>query len=195
MGVRVEPRSNNAIAAGLSSFTGTSHHQKLDLARHPEKATPTSTTLRPKDRPLVNDFLPEAEFAELLRKWFGNMSRALLPGRGFLSWGGYGNLGNYPPALAESGLYFSQGIVWNKCHPVLTRKDFMVPSRLPSTAGRKVPRISSSARTTRPICGDQEGQPAVDGASHGEARRARRACDPVQLASGRERARPVRRLR
>src|SRR5262249_16252855 len=40
-------------------------------------------------------------------------------------WGGYANLGNYPPALAESGLYYSQGIVWNKLHPVLTRKDFM----------------------------------------------------------------------
>jgi integrase len=37
--VKVEPRSNNAIAAGLSSFTAT-HHQGLDLARHPSKATP-----------------------------------------------------------------------------------------------------------------------------------------------------------
>lgn len=33
--VRVEPRSNNAIAAGLSSFQGTTHHQGLDVARHP----------------------------------------------------------------------------------------------------------------------------------------------------------------
>ncbi len=40
-GVRVEPRSNNAIAAGLSSFQGATHHQALDLARHPEKAQPT----------------------------------------------------------------------------------------------------------------------------------------------------------
>jgi ParB-like chromosome segregation protein Spo0J len=38
--VQVEPRSNNAIAAGLSSFEAT-HHQKLDVARHPEKAQPT----------------------------------------------------------------------------------------------------------------------------------------------------------
>src|SRR5438552_2012969 len=37
-GVHVEPRSNNAISAGLSSFEGTKHHQGLDLARHPEKA-------------------------------------------------------------------------------------------------------------------------------------------------------------
>jgi len=35
--VKVEPRSNNAIAAGLSSFQGTSHHQGLDVARHPGK--------------------------------------------------------------------------------------------------------------------------------------------------------------
>jgi len=37
--VKVEPRSNNAIAAGLSSFSATTpkgaHHQGLDLARHP----------------------------------------------------------------------------------------------------------------------------------------------------------------
>ena len=33
--VKVEPRSNNAIAAGLSSFPGASHHQALDVARHP----------------------------------------------------------------------------------------------------------------------------------------------------------------
>jgi hypothetical protein len=31
----------------------------------------------------------------------------------------------YPPVLKDCGLYFSQGIVWNKLHPVLTRKDFM----------------------------------------------------------------------
>ena len=36
--VKVEPRSNNAVAAGLSSFQGTHHHQALDLARHPRKA-------------------------------------------------------------------------------------------------------------------------------------------------------------
>ncbi|HET8778249.1 MAG TPA: DNA methyltransferase, partial [Candidatus Limnocylindria bacterium] len=122
--VKVEPRSNNAIAAGLSSFT-TTHHQGLDLARHPGKAQPTHEKLRPKDRPLANDFLPEEEFDRLLRAWFGNVARVLLPGRAFYVWGGYGNLGNYPPALRESELYFSQAIVWDKQHPVLTRKDFM----------------------------------------------------------------------
>ncbi len=125
--VKVEPRSNNAIAAGLSSFTAqtTTHHQALDLARHPEKAKGTTRKMRAKDRPLLNDFVTEDEFDRLLRAWFGNAARVLEPGRGFYIWGGYGNLGNYPPALKESGLYFSQAIIWDKEWPVLTRKDFM----------------------------------------------------------------------
>jgi len=122
--VKVEPRSNNAIAAGLSSFT-TTHHQKLDVARHPEKAQRTSRQLRAKDRPLMNDFVSDETFEALLAAWFGNLSRVLLPGRAFYIWGGYSNLGNYPPALKAAGLYFSQAIVWDKQHPVLTRKDFM----------------------------------------------------------------------
>jgi ParB-like chromosome segregation protein Spo0J len=67
--VKVEPRSNNAIAAGLSSFQGPRHHQSLDLARHPKKAQPTGTKLRAKDRPLANDFVSEAEFEQLLKAW------------------------------------------------------------------------------------------------------------------------------
>jgi DNA modification methylase len=110
--VRVEPRSKTAIAAGLSSF---------------EAAGPggAGEKLRARDRPLVNDFVSDEEFSRLLRAWFGNLSRVLLPGRSFYVWGGYSNLGNYPPALKESGLYFSQAIVWDKQHPVLTRKDYM----------------------------------------------------------------------
>jgi DNA modification methylase len=123
--VKVEPRSNNAIAAGLSSFEGTKHHQGLDLARHPSKRKPTQKKLRAKDRPLANDYVSDAEFDRLLDAWFGNMARVLDPGRSFYVWGGYANLGNYPPFLKKNGLYFSQGIVWNKLHPVLTRKDFM----------------------------------------------------------------------
>jgi len=124
-GVRVEPRSNNAIAAGLSSFQGTKHHQRFDVERHPEKAEATHQKMRAKDRPLVNDFVSEEEFDRLLDAWFGNIARVLEPGRAFYVWGGYANLGNYPPMLKKHDLYFSQGIVWDKQHPVLTRKDFM----------------------------------------------------------------------
>ncbi|MFM2095770.1 MAG: hypothetical protein RIS70_2894, partial [Planctomycetota bacterium] len=86
--VKVEPRSNNAIAAGLSSFQGTSHHQGLDLARHPGKSKPTQKKLRAKDRPLANDFVSDEEFERLLTAWFGNIARVLEPGRALYCWGG-----------------------------------------------------------------------------------------------------------
>ena len=123
--VKVEPRSNNAIAAGLSSFGGTKHHQSLDLARKPSKAKGTTKKLRPKDRPLANDFVTDDEFDKLLLAWFGNIARVLEPGRTFYIWGGYANCANYPPVLRACALYFSQAVIWVKEHPVLTRKDFM----------------------------------------------------------------------
>jgi len=125
--VKVEPRSNNAIAAGLSSFgePGLTHHQGFDLARGKSHAHATTRKLRPKDRPLENDFVSDEEFDRLLLAWFGNIARVLLPGRGFYIWGGYANVGNYPPVLKACELYFSQAIIWVKEHPVLTRKDFM----------------------------------------------------------------------
>lgn len=157
--VKVEPRSNNAIAAGLSSFPsagemeartgyrgtsarcgtlpsslrsssgahhgGLTHHQSFDLARSKVAAHKTTDKLRPKDRQLANDFISDDDFNGMLDAWFGNISRVLLPGRGFYIWGGYANLGNYPPYLKKHELYFSQGIIWDKGWPVLTRKDFM----------------------------------------------------------------------
>ncbi len=127
--VKVEPRSNNAIAAGNSSFPEATkktrtHHQSFDVARQGEKKR-TTKKMRAKDRPLANDFVSDEAFDELLDAWFGNMARVLIPGGGFYIWGGYANLGNYPGPLKRAGLYFSQGIVWDKQHPVLTRKDFM----------------------------------------------------------------------
>ena len=115
-GVKVEPRSNNAIAAGLSSFERTSP-QKPDGSKRKK--------MRAKDRPLTNDFLVNEDFVKLLHKWFGNVARVLQPGRAFYLWGGYSNCGNYPPVLEAVGLYFSQAIIWVKEHPVMTRKDFM----------------------------------------------------------------------
>jgi DNA modification methylase len=110
--VKVEPRSKNAIAAGLSSFPG-------------EGSGRTGQQLRAKDRPLENDFVSEEEFDRLLVAWFENASQVMTPGAGFYIWGGYSNLGNYPAPLRQAGLYFSQGIIWDKEHPVLSRKDFM----------------------------------------------------------------------
>jgi DNA modification methylase len=125
--VKVEPRSNNAIAAGLSSFPvdAKPHYHGFDLARDKQKGKATHKKLRPRDRPLANDFVTNESFDLLLDAWFGNMARVLLPGHGFYLWGGYANCGNYPPVLKAKGLYFSQAIIWVKEHPVLTRKDFM----------------------------------------------------------------------
>jgi DNA modification methylase len=124
--VRVEPRSNNAIAAGNSSFSRLDKHpQRFDSARHPKKFKPTGGKMRAKDRPLVNDFVSDEEFDRLLDAWFGNIARVLEPGRSFYIWGGYANCGNYPPFLKKHKLYFSQAIIWHKEHPVLTRKDFL----------------------------------------------------------------------
>jgi DNA modification methylase len=143
--VCVEPRSNNAIAAGLSSFPGDDlqqkkllnktcraetthgglmHHQSFDVARQGAKHA-TTEKLRPKDRPLANDFVSDEDFDRMLRAWFGNIARVLVPGRCFYIWGGYANCGNYPPVLKACELYFSQAVIWVKEHPVLTRKDFM----------------------------------------------------------------------
>ena len=135
--VKVEPRSNNAISVGQTSVSrridiqcerATSergkkdrrrlarkvalmHHQAFDVARQGPKA-PTHKKLRAKDRPLANDFVSDEAFEQMLHAWFGNLARVLLPGRAFYIWGGYANLGNYPPVLKAHGLYFSQGIVW-----------------------------------------------------------------------------------
>jgi len=126
--VKVEPRSNTAIAAGLSSFSNKKvqlHHQGFDQARGVSDPKKARKKMRAKDRPLENDFVTSEAFDQMLLAWFGNASRVLKPGGSFYIWGGYANLGNYPAPLAASGLYFSQGIVWDKQHPVLTRKDFM----------------------------------------------------------------------
>lgn len=141
--VKVEPRSNNAIAAGLSSFTNDAASKKLkndqgmaafDVAKQRRKGKSGSTVtaeapakrqMRAKDRPLANDFVTDEEFDRLLDAWFGNIARVMDAGRSFYIWGGYANVANYPPFLKKHGLYFSQSIIWDKLHPVLTRKDFM----------------------------------------------------------------------
>jgi DNA modification methylase len=121
--VCVAPRSQNARAAAAASdnYTG---QQGMDEAIQ-GKAHKTTDKMRPKDRPLANDFVSDQEFVKLLQAWFGNIKRVLIPGRSYYIWGGYSNIYNYPNVLKECELYFSQMIIWVKEHPVLTRKDFM----------------------------------------------------------------------
>ncbi len=79
----------------------------------------------PPTRRLKGDFVSVEDFKQMLRAWFGNIARVLAPGRAFYIWGGYSNIGNYPPVLKACELYFSQAIIWVKKWPALTRKDFM----------------------------------------------------------------------
>jgi DNA modification methylase len=124
--VKVEARSNNAIAAGARGHTA-----RFDAARNPRvKGSPTHAKLRPKDRRLLNDWMSDEEFATRLDAWFGQLARVLKPGRAFYLWGGFSNLANYPRALAAARLFYSQVIIWHKAHPVLTRKDFMLDHEL-----------------------------------------------------------------
>ena len=54
------------------------------------------------------------------------MARVLEPGRGFYIWGGYANCRQLSAgAQGSTASTFSQAIIWDKEHPVLTRKDFM----------------------------------------------------------------------
>jgi len=126
--VQNAPRSAAAIAVAQAAGT-LAGQQGMDIAiREHAGGRPTASTqakLRARDRAIEGDFLSDEEFARLLLAWFGNIQRVLEPGRSFYIWGGYSNIWNYPNALKESELYFSQMIIWVKEHPVLTRKDFM----------------------------------------------------------------------
>ncbi|MHB9070454.1 MAG: site-specific DNA-methyltransferase [Sedimentisphaerales bacterium] len=121
--VCVAPRSQNARATSEASgnYTG---QQGMDGAIQ-GKARKTTDKMRPKDRPLANDFVSDEDFVKLLQAWFGNIKRVLIPGRSYYIWGGYSNIYNYPNVIKELELKFSQMIIWVKEHPVLTRKDFM----------------------------------------------------------------------
>jgi DNA modification methylase len=120
--VRVEPRGNQAVTAGLSAFRP---HPGTNAGRHLQKAKPDRPKLRARDRLPTNDSLSAAEYEQLLEAWFANVARVLRPGGSFYLWGGYANCGNYPPVLKASGLHFAQAIVWVKGQPVLTRNDFL----------------------------------------------------------------------
>ena len=119
--VKVEPRSNNAHKAGTNGLRNLTQKHK------------TTEKLRAKDRRLANDFVTDEEFDALVDAWFGNIGRVLKPGHAFYIWGGgypgsggaKGNHETYPVFMRAHGLKYSQLIIWDKLHPVLTRKDFM----------------------------------------------------------------------
>jgi len=164
----VEPRSNNAIAAGLSSFTG--HDPPPEARRRPASVQAKATSkLRPKDRPLQNDFLTaDAEFARSsCGAWFGTAARVLLPGRRLLHLGAAtATSGTTRPPSPECGLYFSPGnrLVTMPPRPHARRKDFMGAFEIAFYGWKEGagPRVLWAEQRDGSL-GSEEGEPAVDG--------------------------------
>ena len=231
--VRVEPRSNNAIAAGMAASydesyqaalgliepasaaprrsmrrasitrgfdvargkSGIRHHQKLDLERHPEKAQATHRKLRAKDRPLVNDFITDADFAARLaglvrQRRRGSSARVAPSTSGAAT---PTSPTTHRPsrrrALLQPGDHLGQGAPGPHAQGLHGRPRVVL---LRLAGGRRPPLLR--ARPTCPTCGRQEGQPERDGPPDREAGRAGTAGDRVQLAAGRGGARPLRGL-
>ena len=129
--VKVEPRSRNAIAAGLSSFTA-------ENAGSNENDGPRK--LRTKDRLLANDFVSDEECDRLLNAWFGNIARVLQPGRTAYIWGGYANCGNLPSGAQRPWPVLQPGHHLGQAAPrghtyVRTKRDSLHQFRQPAQTG------------------------------------------------------------
>ncbi|MEZ6152368.1 MAG: ParB N-terminal domain-containing protein [Pirellulaceae bacterium] len=201
--VKVEPRSKNAIAAGLSSFSNDSAASKLrsdqGMAAFTHSLKQKNKAKKPAGGVAVAD-KPQRKMRARIDHWpmtslptkrsmccstrGSATSRVLLPGRGFYIWGGYANCGNYPPVLKRHGLYFSQSIIWDKQHPVLTRKDFMGAHEW-AFYGWKEARWSQVLRTEQRdrLVAGQEGESAVNDSFDGEADRTGCARNAVLVAA------------
>jgi len=114
----------NRDARELARVATKMHHQSMDLARFPGKANPTCK-MRAKDRVLVNDYQSDDDFRAWLLACCINFRSVLVPGGVFYLWGGYLTIEPYVAVMKLADLKFSQAIIWDKEHPVLTRKDFM----------------------------------------------------------------------
>ena len=85
--VKVEPRSNNAIAAGQQFLPRQLPSPADGPGPAPGEVETDHKKMRAKDRPLANDFVTDEAFEAMLLAWFGNMARVLEPGRGVLHLG------------------------------------------------------------------------------------------------------------
>lgn len=113
--VNAQSRTQEAVMAGMSSFE----------YYNPPKEQRKGRKITAKMRPLENDDLSEADYADRLDVWFGLMAQVIEPGRSFYVWGGYSNCASYAAALRKAGFYFSQAIIWVKNSPMWNRKDFL----------------------------------------------------------------------
>jgi hypothetical protein len=66
----------------------------------------------------------------ILDAWFGNIARVLQPGGSFYIWGGYANLGNYPPFLKKHGPLNVLRIAVTKAQEALEGEWIFVASKM-----------------------------------------------------------------
>ncbi len=124
--VKVEPRSNNAIAAGLSSFSNDAASGRLkqgqgnaasfgvDHETGKPKHAATHKKLRPKDRPIANDFVSGQAFDKRLMIGLKHCPSIMLPGRCFYIWGGYANWRKLSAGAEEAWAVLLAAIIWDK---------------------------------------------------------------------------------
>ena len=123
--MKVEPRSNNAIAAGHELVPGHAPPAASTWLGTQEKSKPTDKRCGRRTGRWPTTSCPTRSSTGCSQPGSATWPAVLEPGRAFYIWGGYANCGNYPPVLKACELYFAQAIIWVKEHPVLTRKDFM----------------------------------------------------------------------
>lgn len=125
--VKVEPRSDIALASGMKGMPGGGQYEKI------RTGTLNAGLIRPKDRRLDNDFRTDADFEQFMTGVVANLGRALIPGRAFYVWcgafpsnaGGPANTESFPKLFRDHDMRYAQMIVWDKGHGILGRKDFM----------------------------------------------------------------------
>ena len=189
--VKVEPRSNNAIAAGLSSFQGTTHHQKLDVAaRIRGSRSRRRRSFAPKTGHWRTTSSPTQSSIGCSTPGSATSPVSCCPG-------GRSTAGAATPtAPIIRQLLKTARTVLQPGHDLGQRASGPDPERLHGQSrvvflllerrGRS--RLSRPEQCHRRL-EREEGQPAVDGPSHREAGGTGRAGDAVFVAAGRERAR------
>jgi|GEM_PF-3742605 len=90
-GVGVAPRTTTAFAAGDSRDMPRPDQAAVAgnwaLKEPAKRKAKPKAKMRPRDRALVNDFVSDEAFEQLLHRWFANIARVLLPGRAYYIWG------------------------------------------------------------------------------------------------------------
>lgn len=94
------------------------------LARYAAEQRPTNIRKKAKWAPILNDDLPEAEYAVLLERAFENMRRFMAPGAALYCWNGFAQFGRMYDLLIKLNFHVGGVIVWEKPCPSPSYADY-----------------------------------------------------------------------